>query len=42
MNSTLVTRDGRVLSYQQFGDLGGRPVICLHGTPGCRDRKSVV
>ena len=36
MSSTLVTRDGRVLSYQQFGDLGGRPVICLHGTPGCR------
>jgi pimeloyl-ACP methyl ester carboxylesterase len=28
--------DGRTLCYAEFGDLGGHPVISLHGTPGCR------
>ena len=36
MVSTLFTRDGRALTYAQHGDLGGRPVIVMHGTPGSR------
>jgi pimeloyl-ACP methyl ester carboxylesterase len=36
MVSTLLTRDGRALTYAQHGDLGGRPVIVMHGTPGSR------
>jgi pimeloyl-ACP methyl ester carboxylesterase len=29
-------RDGRRLAYAEFGDLGGRPVLLLHGNPGSR------
>lgn len=33
----LVTlRDGRSLAYAEWGDLGGRPVVLLLGTPGSR------
>ncbi len=28
--------DGRQLSYAEYGDPGGRPVILVHGTPGSR------
>ncbi len=28
--------DGRMLSYAEYGDPQGRPVLCLHGTPGSR------
>lgn len=28
--------DGRTLMYAEWGDLGGAPVIALHGTPGSR------
>lgn len=28
--------DGRTLCFAEYGDLGGHPVISLHGTPGCR------
>jgi pimeloyl-ACP methyl ester carboxylesterase len=34
--STVWTRDGRALTYEQFGDLEGRPVVVMHGTPGSR------
>ncbi|HWG23530.1 alpha/beta hydrolase [Actinospica sp.] len=36
MVSTLITRDTRVLAYEQFGDPCGKPVDFLHGTPGSR------
>lgn len=36
MVSTLTTRGGRVLGYEQFGDPHGKPVVFLHGTPGSR------
>lgn len=29
-------KDGRKLSYEEYGDKGGTPVILLHGTPGSR------
>lgn len=32
----LRVRDGRVLSYAEFGDPGGAVVIWMHGTPGGR------
>ena len=28
--------DGRVLAYQEYGDLHGRPAFFFHGTPGSR------
>jgi pimeloyl-ACP methyl ester carboxylesterase len=28
--------DGRIVAYEQWGDLDGRPMFFLHGTPGCR------
>lgn len=28
--------DGRTLVYAEWGDLNGKPVVALHGTPGCR------
>jgi pimeloyl-ACP methyl ester carboxylesterase len=28
--------DGRVLAYEEYGDLQGRPVFFFHGTPGSR------
>jgi pimeloyl-ACP methyl ester carboxylesterase len=30
------TTDGRVLAFEEYGDLSGTPVFLLHGTPGCR------
>ena len=33
---TIRLRDGRVLAYSEWGDLTGRPVALLHGTPGSR------
>jgi pimeloyl-ACP methyl ester carboxylesterase len=32
----IVTADGRTLAFAQWGDLGGVPVVSLHGTPGSR------
>jgi pimeloyl-ACP methyl ester carboxylesterase len=29
-------RDGRVLAYEQYGDIQGRPIFFFHGTPGSR------
>lgn len=28
--------DGRQLAYAEWGDPDGRPILSLHGTPGCR------
>lgn len=28
--------DGRVVAWAEWGDAGGRPLLLLHGTPGCR------
>ena len=36
MVSTLITRGGRVLAYEESGDPHGKPVLLLHGTPGSR------
>jgi pimeloyl-ACP methyl ester carboxylesterase len=33
---TLTLSDGRTLAFAQWGDPTGRPIIALHGTPGCR------
>jgi pimeloyl-ACP methyl ester carboxylesterase len=33
---TIRLRDGRELAYSEWGDLAGRPVVLLHGTPGSR------
>jgi hypothetical protein len=33
---TIRLRDGRDLAYSEWGDLAGRPVVLLHGTPGSR------
>jgi len=33
---TIRLRDGRALAYSEWGDLAGRPVVLLHGTPGSR------
>jgi pimeloyl-ACP methyl ester carboxylesterase len=35
-SSTLSLLDGRKIGYAQYGDLGGKPVICLHGILGSR------
>lgn len=40
-NSTLVgkqcqLKDNRLLGYNEFGDLNGKPVFLFHGMPGCR------
>ena len=32
----VTTRDGRTLTFEQWGDPEGFPVLCLHGTPGSR------
>ena len=29
-------RDGRKLGFAEFGPVGGRPIVWLHGTPGAR------
>jgi pimeloyl-ACP methyl ester carboxylesterase len=36
VDRTIRLRDGRALAYSEWGDLGGRPVILLHGNPGSR------
>jgi pimeloyl-ACP methyl ester carboxylesterase len=33
---SVATRDGRTLTFEQWGDPEGFPVLCLHGTPGSR------
>jgi len=33
---TIRLPDGRGLAYSEWGDLAGRPVVLLHGTPGSR------
>ena len=33
---TIALQDGRGLAYSEWGDLAGRPVVLLHGTPGSR------
>lgn len=35
-DSVLTLPDGRALAWTQSGAEGGRAVLCLHGTPGCR------
>jgi pimeloyl-ACP methyl ester carboxylesterase len=32
----VMVRDGRKLGFAEFGPVGGRPVLWLHGTPGAR------
>jgi pimeloyl-ACP methyl ester carboxylesterase len=32
----ITVRDGRKLSFAEFGPVGGRPLLWLHGTPGAR------
>lgn len=34
--STLTLTDGRTLAFAEWGDPTGRPIIVIHGTPGCR------
>lgn len=34
--STLVLSDGKKLTYQEYGDLVGYPIILFHGTPRSR------
>lgn len=36
LDRTIQLRDGRQLAYSEWGDLGGRPVVLLHGNPGSR------
>jgi pimeloyl-ACP methyl ester carboxylesterase len=36
MAQTVEVADGRSVAYAEWGDLGGVPVIALHGTPGGR------
>jgi pimeloyl-ACP methyl ester carboxylesterase len=33
---TTTAPDGRTLMFAEWGDLDGKPVFALHGTPGCR------
>jgi pimeloyl-ACP methyl ester carboxylesterase len=33
---TIEVDDGRLIAYEEWGDLSGRPTFLLHGTPGCR------
>ena len=32
----MAVRDGRKLGFAEFGPVGGRPILWLHGTPGAR------
>jgi pimeloyl-ACP methyl ester carboxylesterase len=32
----VAVRDGRALGFAEFGPVGGRPILWLHGTPGAR------
>ncbi|GAC1387902.1 MAG: alpha/beta hydrolase [Marmoricola sp.] len=36
VEGTVAVRDGRRLSYAEFGDAGGEAFIWMHGTPGAR------
>lgn len=36
VEGTILVRSERKLSFAEFGRLGGRPVVWLHGTPGAR------
>ncbi len=36
MTSVVRTGDGRLLSVEEWGDPGGKPIILFHGTPGSR------
>jgi pimeloyl-ACP methyl ester carboxylesterase len=36
LDRTIELADGRTLAYSEWGDLGGRPVVFLHGTPSSR------
>ena len=36
LDRTMRLRDGRQISYAEWGDLQGRPVVLLHGEPGSR------
>ena len=35
-DETLTLPDGRLLTYAEFGDPGGRPLMYFHGAPSCR------
>jgi pimeloyl-ACP methyl ester carboxylesterase len=36
LDRTIQLSDGRTLAYSEWGDLGGRPVVLLHGMPDSR------
>ena len=36
VDRTIRLRDGRQMAYAEWGDLAGRPVVLLHGTPASR------
>lgn len=36
LDRTMELADGRTLAYSEWGDLRGRPVVLLHGTPSSR------
>jgi pimeloyl-ACP methyl ester carboxylesterase len=36
LEGTITVREGRKLGFAEFGPLGGRPIVWLHGTPGAR------
>ncbi|QIX27317.1 alpha/beta hydrolase [Nocardioides sp. JQ2195] len=36
LEGTVAVRDGRRLSFAEYGSTSGRPVIWMHGTPGAR------
>lgn len=38
---TIRLSDGRRLTWREFGDAGGHPVIALHGTPGSREKFAI-
>lgn len=35
-DALLVLEGGRVIGLREYGDPDGRPILCLHGTPGSR------
>jgi pimeloyl-ACP methyl ester carboxylesterase len=35
-DTTIETRDGRTLTFRDWGDRSGRPLFYLHGSPGSR------
>ncbi len=36
LDRTLELADGRTLAFSEWGEIGGRPVVLLHGMPGSR------